>query len=60
MEAALALAHLGQFEEAEALGEEAVALQPTRNPGPPFKQQLQQIRDLKQAAANARASRIGR
>jgi len=53
MDAALALAHLGQFDEAETLGEEAVALQRTmRAPGPPLAQQLEQIRSMKQAAAN--------
>jgi tetratricopeptide (TPR) repeat protein len=43
MDLALALAQLGQFDEAETLGEEAVALQP------PLAQQLEQIRQMKQA-----------
>jgi len=48
MDAALALARLGQFEEAEALGVEAVALPgPTRTPRPPLEQQLEQIRWMK-------------
>jgi tetratricopeptide (TPR) repeat protein len=51
MDAALALAHLGQFDEAEALGEEAVALErPPRTPRPPLEQQLKQIRWMKEAA----------
>jgi tetratricopeptide (TPR) repeat protein len=41
MDLALALAQLGQFDEAETLGEEAVALQP------PLAQQLEQIRQMK-------------
>jgi tetratricopeptide (TPR) repeat protein len=58
MDAALALARLGQFEEAEALGVEAVALQrPMRTPRPPLEQQLEQIRWMKQAAADAHVSR---
>jgi tetratricopeptide (TPR) repeat protein len=59
MDTALALARQGQFDEAEALGEEAVALQrPTRTPRPPLAQQLERIRWMKQAAANASASRV--
>jgi hypothetical protein len=58
MDAALALARLGQFEEAEALGVEAVALRRSiRTPRPPLDQQLEQIRWMKQVAADARASR---
>ena len=61
MDAALALARLGQFDEAETLGEEAVALQrPMRSMrwlGPSLAQQLEQIRRMKQAAAAASASR---
>jgi hypothetical protein len=49
MDAALALARLGQFDEAETLAEEAVALPgPMRTPGPPMAQQLEQIRRIKQ------------
>jgi Flp pilus assembly protein TadD len=44
MELALTLAQLGQFDEAETLGEEAVALQPN------LAQQLEQIRQMKHAA----------
>jgi tetratricopeptide (TPR) repeat protein len=44
MDLALTLAQLGQFGEAETLGEEAVALQPN------LAQQLEQIRQIKQAA----------
>ena len=52
MEAAFALARLGQFDEAETLGEEAVALaRPPHTPRPPLAQQLEQIRQMKQAAA---------
>jgi tetratricopeptide (TPR) repeat protein len=59
MDVALALAPLGQFDEAETLGEEAVALERTpRSPSPPLALQLEQIRQLKQAAATARASRV--
>ena len=44
MDVALLLAQLGQFDEAESMGEEAVALHP------PLAQQLEQIRQMKQAA----------
>jgi tetratricopeptide (TPR) repeat protein len=44
MDVALVLAQLGQFDEAEALGEEAVALQPQ------LTQQLEEIRQMKHAA----------
>jgi tetratricopeptide (TPR) repeat protein len=44
MDVALLLAQLGQFDEAVTLAEEAVALQP------PLAQQLEQIRQTKQAA----------
>jgi tetratricopeptide (TPR) repeat protein len=58
MEAALALAHLGQFDEAETLGEEAVALHRNqRTPSTPMTQPLEQIRRMKRAAAAA-ASRV--
>jgi tetratricopeptide (TPR) repeat protein len=58
MNVALALARLGQFDEALTLGEEAVALERTTHaPGRPATQQLEQIRQMKQAAATARASR---
>jgi tetratricopeptide (TPR) repeat protein len=51
MDAALALAQLGQFDEAVTLGEEAVALQrPPHTPQPPLAQQLEQIRQMKHAA----------
>jgi tetratricopeptide (TPR) repeat protein len=62
MDAALAMARMGQFEEAERLGEEAVAPQRTgtRTPKPPLAQELEQIRRMKQAAAQASASRLGR
>jgi tetratricopeptide (TPR) repeat protein len=59
MDAAFALAAAGQFDEAETLAEEAVALQRTmRNPGPPVEQQLEQIRQMKRAAAARSASRV--
>jgi tetratricopeptide (TPR) repeat protein len=52
MEAAFALARQGQFDEAETLAEEAVALAlPPRIPRAPLAQQLEQIRQMKQAAA---------
>jgi len=58
MDVALALARLGQFDEAETLGEEAVVLQRTmRTPRPPLEQELELIRQMKQAAATAVASR---
>jgi tetratricopeptide (TPR) repeat protein len=61
MEAALALARRDQFDEAETLGEEAVALQRTmRTPRPPLAQELEQIRRMKQAAATASASGVRR
>ena len=51
MDVALALARLGQFDEAVTLGEEAMALQqPPRTPEPPLPQLLEQIRQMKQAA----------
>jgi tetratricopeptide (TPR) repeat protein len=54
MDTALALARLGQFDEAETLGEEAVALNQTmRTPRPPLAQELEQIRRMKQAAQAA-------
>ena len=60
MDTALALAHLGQFDEAETLGEEAVALQQTmRTPSAPLEQQLEQIRRMKQAGETAKGSRVG-
>ncbi len=50
MDAAMALAHLHQFEEAETLAQEAVALSATaRTPMPNLSQQLEMIRQLKQA-----------
>src|ERR1019366_2740294 len=59
MDVAFTLAGLGQFDEALALGEEAVALQRTpRTPRPPLAQQLEQIRQMKQAAAKARPSLV--
>jgi len=58
MDVAFTLARLGQFDEAETVGEEAVALGGTAgNPRPPLAQQLEQIRQMKQAAANAVAGR---
>jgi tetratricopeptide (TPR) repeat protein len=58
MDAALTLARLGQFDEAEMLGEEAIALQQTmRTPRPPLAQQLEQIRRMKQAAVTALSGR---
>ena len=51
MDLALAEAYLGQFDEALAQGEEAVALQQTmRSPGTNLAPQLEQIRQMKQAA----------
>jgi tetratricopeptide (TPR) repeat protein len=59
MDVALALAQLGQFDEAVTLGEEAVALQRTmRAPEPPQARQLQQIRQMKLDAALAIATRV--
>jgi len=59
MDTALVLASLGQFDEAETLGEQAVALQaPARNAN--LAQQLEQIRQMKRNAANASASRLAR
>ncbi|MFY9726235.1 MAG: hypothetical protein WB579_14060 [Bryobacteraceae bacterium] len=53
---AFALARSGQFDEAETLGEEAVALgRPMRTPMPALVQELEQIRRMKQAAATASA-----
>jgi tetratricopeptide (TPR) repeat protein len=61
MNAALALARLGQFDEAETLGEEAIGLQGRmRPPGPALAPQLEQIRRMKQAAAAASASRANK
>ena len=52
MDLALALAGLDQFEEAEALAREAVAVDGTTpHPRPPLAQQLEQIRQMKRAAA---------
>jgi tetratricopeptide (TPR) repeat protein len=56
MEAARALARLDQFDEAERLGEEAVALHRTATQRLPLAQELEQIRRMKQAAAEASAS----
>ncbi len=54
MEAAMLLARMGQFDEAETLGAEAVALQrPMRTPNVGLSQQLEQIRQMKRAAATA-------
>jgi tetratricopeptide (TPR) repeat protein len=54
MDAARALANLGQFDEAETLGEEALALSRTMPiPRPPLAQELEQIRFMKQNAAGA-------
>ncbi len=51
MDAAMALAHLHQFEEAETLAQEAIALQaPARTPAPNLSQQLDMIRQMKKAA----------
>ena len=59
MDAAFALAHLGQFDEAVMLGEEAVALERTmRSPRPALSQELAQIRQMKQDAATASARRL--
>jgi hypothetical protein len=56
MEAALALARAGQFDEAETLGEEAVTLEGTATAlGPQLVSQLEQIRRMKQAALAASA-----
>ncbi|MGA2039473.1 MAG: tetratricopeptide repeat protein [Bryobacteraceae bacterium] len=53
---AFALARSGQFDEAETLAEEAVALgRPMRTPMPALVQELEQIRRMKQAAASASA-----
>jgi Flp pilus assembly protein TadD len=58
MDAARALANLGQFDEAETLGEEALALSRTMPiPRPPLAQELEQIRRMKQNAAANGANR---
>lgn len=52
MDAALALARLGEFDEAERLGEEAILRQRTlRTPRPPIEQELEMIRRMRNAAA---------
>ena len=52
MNTALALARLGQFDEAETLGEAAVKLcEPSRTPIEPLTQQLDQIRQMHKSAA---------
>jgi tetratricopeptide (TPR) repeat protein len=54
IDAALALAKMGQFDEAEMLGVEAVGLSRTmRAPRPPMEQQLEEIRRMKRLAAAA-------
>jgi tetratricopeptide (TPR) repeat protein len=59
MGAARALARIGQFDEALALGEEAVALSRTmRAPRPPLAQELEQIRWMKQNAVAAGANHV--
>jgi hypothetical protein len=57
LEAALDLAHLGQFEEADSLAQEATRLLPSIQKGN-LDFQLNQIQQIKQAAVAARASRI--
>jgi hypothetical protein len=53
IDAAFELALLGQFDEAESLGEEAVAMHQTmRTPMPSLDRQLAQIRQMKQIAAS--------
>jgi tetratricopeptide (TPR) repeat protein len=50
MDEALALAHLGRFDEAESLGEEAIALQqPMPMTSAPLDAELAQIRQMKRA-----------
>ncbi len=57
MDAAFALAALGEFDEAVALGEEAVAMHQTmRVPRPQLEQQLEQIRHMKLVAATSASS----
>ena len=59
MEVAQALARAGQFDEAETLGEEAVALEGTASGRRPrLVSQLEQIGRMKQAAVTASARRI--
>jgi tetratricopeptide (TPR) repeat protein len=59
MDAAMVLALSGQFDEAETLGEEAVALHATqRTAYPDLGGLLQQIRQMKLAAASASAHRV--
>jgi tetratricopeptide (TPR) repeat protein len=59
MDAALALARLGQFDEAETLGEEAVALAAAHaRTKAAAGTSLEQIHRMKQAAAAASASRV--
>ncbi len=58
MEAAMALARLGQFDEAEALGVEGVALEgKPRAPNSEPAQQLEQIREMRRAADAAKLPR---
>jgi hypothetical protein len=55
IEAAFELALLGQFDEAETLGEEAVAMHQTmRAPMVSMEGQLEQIRQMKRMAAGTR------
>jgi len=58
MDAALGLARLGQFDEAETLGAEAVALQrPMRTPRPQLEQLVEQFRRMKKAAEQVDTAR---
>lgn len=55
LEAAFTLAQMGQFDDAVALGEEAVALQgSSRNVDPGVPRQVAQLREMKKAAAKNR------
>jgi Flp pilus assembly protein TadD len=59
MDAAVTLARLGQFDEAETLGEEAVAMhQIMRAPMVSLEQQLAHIRQMKLIAAKSGAGRM--
>jgi hypothetical protein len=59
MNAAFVLAQMGQFDEAIALGEEALALQRTpRSPRTQLSQTLEQIRQMKKLAGTVAAARI--
>jgi hypothetical protein len=58
MEAAMALARLGRFDEAEALAQEGVALEgKSRAPRPQPSDELEQIREMRRAVEAAKLRR---